>query len=212
MESKRIARQQRASHGVSAALSLHLPIVHDKNFLKENYKSLRSKEKQIQEEKIKKAELENQPQKANPKYSHVKSKVFDILAPVTRSSSARSASRPNSKGTQSLHAEFGRVPEYLQLERKVKEEKERVEKERKSGNQIVIPPGHRLLPEQERQETIEMLQRRKKEVEACIGKLPLRIEIDSQRRRQSDLEKRLKDIETALQFLHKPNVVVKIDS
>ena len=44
-----------------------------------------------------------------------------------------------------------------------------------------------------------------------VDALPLRIETDGQKRRQAELLKRLADIEQAIKFLSKPNVLIKMD-
>jgi hypothetical protein len=215
MEGRRIARHQKESRGVSEALNpFGTSRTSDRNFLKEHVRAIRLREKELKEAKLRMQELENAPPVSNKKYAHVESRVFKP-APVTASgsapSSARGESRTTGSGGAGRHASFGRVPEYL-VEKRTREaaEKRRVEEEQKT-KKVFCPPGHRVLAEEERMETINLLESRKKEVDQLINRLPLRIETDGQRRRQAELNKRMTDIDQALKFLSKPNVLVKED-
>ena len=49
------------------------------------------------------------------------------------------------------------------------------------------------------------------EVEESLQKLPLRIDSDFHKRKQKELNKRMTDIEQAIKFLNKPNVLIKLD-
>jgi len=100
---------------------------------------------------------------------------------------------------------------YLQrIKQQVAEEERRVadilDLNRKSDD---APPGHRVMPDDERQEIVDLLQARKRELDKQHAKLPLRIETDSQRRRALELERNLQDVEDNLQKFSK-RVLVKI--
>ena len=215
MEARRIGRQQKQSRGVYAALNPNGPgagagaaASSGRNFLKEHVRAIRLREKELKEAKLRQVELENAPPiPANKKYAHIESRLFK---PTVASLSAASTPRVESQGLK--HKHFGRVPEYL-VEKKAKEEAAQRRKDEESrAPKLHCPPGHRILAEDERLETIALLETRKIEVEQQVARLPLRIETDGQRRRQADLNKRLVDIDQALRFLNKPHVLVKEDA
>lgn len=164
----------------------------------------------MKEAKEREKELENAPPVVNKKYAHVESRVFKKTSGQSSATSVASSEKPW-VGRLDRHKSFGKVPDYLVEKRTKEQEAKRKLDEQNRAPKIHCPPGHRLLPEDERLETIALLENRKKEVDHLIHKLPLRIETDGQRRRQADLNKRLADIEQALKFLSKHNVLVKED-
>ena len=68
----------------------------------------------------------------------------------------------------------------------------------------------RLLPEEERLETLQILQKNREEVERAIQGLPLRIETPSAIRRKDELERRYKEIEDAFKIFSRPKVLVHL--
>lgn len=74
------------------------------------------------------------------------------------------------------------------------------------------PPaaGMRLMPEDERLETLEVLKKNREEVDRAIQQLPLRIETPSAIRRKEDLERRLREIEDAIKIFSRPKVLVHL--
>eukprot|EP00899_Mesostigma_viride_P025165 jgi/Mesvir1/5833/Mv00628-RA.1 len=91
--------------------------------------------------------------------------------------------------------DFGKVPKYLQ-ERKQEMQAE-AERRRAEDAEEKCPPGMRLLPEEERLQTLATLEENKRRVDQEIQSLPFVIETPSQKRRQADLERRLLEIEQA---------------
>lgn len=104
--------------------------------------------------------------------------------------------------------DFGQVPNYL-LERKMQMAAD-VEAQQRAKEAALIPPGMRLLPEDERLETLAILAKNREEVERAIQHLPLRIETLSAIRRKEDLERRLKEIEEAQKIFSRPKVLVHL--
>ena len=104
--------------------------------------------------------------------------------------------------------DYGRVPAYLQ-ERKMEMMTDRVRalaaKEKKA------PRGMRQLEEEERLESLAMLERNKKEVETLIFKLPFNCETVGQKRRKNELEMRLKEVEDGIKLFSRRVVYVKLD-
>mmetsp|Transcript_12775 Transcript_12775/g.34834 ORF Transcript_12775/g.34834 Transcript_12775/m.34834 type:complete len:297 (-) Transcript_12775:213-1103(-) len=104
--------------------------------------------------------------------------------------------------------DYGRVPSYL-LERKI-ELAAQQEAEERMKEAALIPPGMRLLPDEERLETLAILAKNKQDVERAIQALPLRIETPSAIRRKEDLERRLSEIEDATKIFQRPKVLVHL--
>lgn len=75
-------------------------------------------------------------------------------------------------------------------------------------DEMACPPGMRLLSEEEKAQAIEDLTEQKKEIEATLGRSPLRIESPQMQRQQRMLEQELKDIESSLEQLKKKYVFV----
>eukprot|EP00201_Polytomella_parva_P013485 CAMPEP_0175061004 /NCGR_PEP_ID=MMETSP0052_2-20121109/13348_1 /TAXON_ID=51329 ORGANISM="Polytomella parva, Strain SAG 63-3" /NCGR_SAMPLE_ID=MMETSP0052_2 /ASSEMBLY_ACC=CAM_ASM_000194 /LENGTH=259 /DNA_ID=CAMNT_0016326819 /DNA_START=337 /DNA_END=1116 /DNA_ORIENTATION=- len=104
--------------------------------------------------------------------------------------------------------DFGRIPQYL-LERKLEMAADMEARER-AKEAALIPPGMRLMPEEERLETLAVLKRNKEEIDKAIQGLPLRIETPGQIRRKDELESRLKEIDDAFKVFSRPKVLVQI--
>ncbi|GLC39541.1 hypothetical protein PLESTB_001628700 [Pleodorina starrii] len=104
--------------------------------------------------------------------------------------------------------DYGQVPQYL-LERKMQMAAD-MEAAARAKEAALIPPGMRLMPEEERVETLELLKKNREEVERAIQALPLRIETLSAVRRKEELERRLKEIEDALKIFSRPKVLVHV--
>lgn len=68
----------------------------------------------------------------------------------------------------------------------------------------------RLLPEEERLETLEILRRNREEVERAIQHLPLRTETQGAIRRKDELERRLREVEDAQKIFSRPKVLVHL--
>jgi len=120
--------------------------------------------------------------------------------------------RPDGKADDGLKylqkRDYGRVPNYL-LERKV-EMLEQQEQQLRAKEAAMIPPGMRMLPEEERLETLAILQKNRQEVERALQVMPIIIETPSQKRRKDDLERRLREIEDAFKIFSRPKVLVHV--
>lgn len=102
---------------------------------------------------------------------------------------------------------YGKIPEYLR-ERKM-ELLEAQEQKRLAAEAAAIPPGMRILPEDERLRTMEILAENKKNVEQELRKLPFTCETPSQIRRRTELERRLAEIEDAQKIFGRKQVFVR---
>ena len=222
MSAVRMAKSQKESKGVSQALNPRPVISTGRNFIRDHIKAVKAQEKEVRDAKEAQIARLNEGPKVNKKYAHVESRVFQNNNPLNSARSSTISRRINdysenrhvnyteATDKKSLHASFGRVPAYLNAHKAQLEDKKRKEAEDKAPK-TTLPPGHRILPEDERLDTLALLQKRKDDVDNQISRLPLRIETDGQKRRQGELLKRLADIEQAIKFLSKPNVLIKMD-
>ncbi|EPY23010.1 hypothetical protein STCU_07948 [Strigomonas culicis] len=60
-----------------------------------------------------------------------------------------------------------------------------------------IPPGHRLVSEEEKAATLVRLEERKKELETELGKIPIRFDTVSIQNKRKAIETELQQIEAA---------------
>lgn len=73
-----------------------------------------------------------------------------------------------------------------------------------------VPPGHRLLTDDERREILEGLQKKKSQLDACLQKLPLNIQTENQKQRARVLEQEFKEVEANLERFSRPRVLVAL--
>lgn len=106
------------------------------------------------------------------------------------------------------HEEFGRVPEYLE-ERKARWAEEESEKRRRMPDPN-CPPGMCLMPEAERQSTLQTLQQSKAEALNQLRRMPFVVETPSQKKKQEYLEAKLREIDGAIGIFSKDKVYVAI--
>lgn len=106
------------------------------------------------------------------------------------------------------HAEFGTVPSYLQ-ERKLEWEMEKVELQKRMPDPN-CPKGMRLMPQDERVQTLEILLKSKDEAIKQLAKMPFIIETPSLRRKHGELEAKLREIESAIDLFSKQRGKVSI--
>lgn len=67
----------------------------------------------------------------------------------------------------------------------------------------------RIMGDDERTETLAVLEKNKEEVEDALSKLPFVVKIPSQVRMKNQLERRLHEIEEATKIFSRPKVLVK---
>lgn len=104
----------------------------------------------------------------------------------------------------------GEVPKYLQVR---KEHWKKTEEERIANTpDPEMPPGHRLLPEKERQETLKLLLTKEKELVSELSALPLRMDTFRIRSQKQELENKIAEIDEAKKIFNRPKVFVKVDS
>jgi hypothetical protein len=107
------------------------------------------------------------------------------------------------------HQSYGEVPLYLQ-ERRLMWEIEEEEKMRRAPDPS-CPPGMKLMPEEERVGTLDVLSQSKEETTRALQRMPFVLETPSQRKRQNDLEMKLREIDHAISLFSRPKVYVAAD-
>ena len=105
-----------------------------------------------------------------------------------------------------VHENFGRVPKYLR-NRKEQAQREK-EAEAARAPDPNCPKGMKLMPEEERVQTLEVLQNSREEAINQLAKMPFVLETPSAKRKHSELEMKLKEIEAALSLFNKQKVYI----
>lgn len=105
--------------------------------------------------------------------------------------------------------DYGKVPEYI-IKRKLEKE-EMEQKKMEELEAAKIPQGMRIMTDDERMETLDILHSNKKTVIESIKHLPLVIETPSMIKHQRDLNNKLKEIEKTIALFQKPTVFVSMD-
>ncbi|KAL4240709.1 Enkurin domain-containing protein 1 [Mactra antiquata] len=104
---------------------------------------------------------------------------------------------------------FGEVPSYL---RNRKEQWKKDEEERIANTpDPSCPEGHRVLPEAERRETLNLLKQKQGELVGKLQSLPLRTDTFRMRSCKQDLENKLAEMEEAIKIFSRPKVFVKVE-
>ncbi|KAL8563940.1 hypothetical protein ACOMHN_059370 [Nucella lapillus] len=116
------------------------------------------------------------------------------------------------KNNESAMADYnmGEVPAYL----KQRQKQWKREEEEKIANtpDPAMPPGHRTLPENERLETLAILQTKEKELVRGLAALPIGMDTVRVRNKRKELENNLAELEEALRIFSRNKVFVKVDS
>ncbi|VVC95867.1 uncharacterized protein LOC126965314 [Leptidea sinapis] len=102
----------------------------------------------------------------------------------------------------------GVLPKYLR-ERKGQCTKE-IEGVAVEDDQVVCPPGHVTLPDNERKETLRMLRNSFAELVNELNKMPVKTDTLRMRNRKMELEKQLAKLEEGIKVFSRPKVFVKI--
>uniref|UniRef100_A0A0X3PRV7 Enkurin domain-containing protein 1 n=1 Tax=Schistocephalus solidus TaxID=70667 RepID=A0A0X3PRV7_SCHSO len=103
---------------------------------------------------------------------------------------------------------LGKVPAYIVRR---KREAELAKQEKLSQIANAVPDGCRLMSEDERLDTLKLLQDAHAEVVEELGRLPIRMDTVRVRRRRSDLESKLTELESTISIFKKPKVYVWLD-
>jgi len=102
---------------------------------------------------------------------------------------------------------FGKVPTYLKgIKGELEDKKRQAEL---AAQKEDIPPGYRMLDEEERVEMLQALEEKLAEANARYQKLPLRVESDRAKKAQKELETKIDDLDKAVKMFSKPKVILQ---
>lgn len=104
----------------------------------------------------------------------------------------------------------GHVPQYL-LERKELWRRQMEERLRNLPDPDT-PPGHTMMPESQRLETLSNLKQSQEQLIKDLVMLPVRADTLSMQKRRIELERKLSQIEEAIKIFSRPKVFIKLDS
>uniref|UniRef100_A0A8C0I9U3 Enkurin domain containing 1 n=1 Tax=Bubo bubo TaxID=30461 RepID=A0A8C0I9U3_BUBBB len=104
----------------------------------------------------------------------------------------------------------GHVPQYL-LERKELWRRQTEEQLRNLPDPDT-PPGHTMMPEGQRLETLSNLKQSQEQLIKDLVMLPMRTDTLSMQKRRVELERKLFQIEEAIKIFSRPKVFIKMDS
>ena len=107
------------------------------------------------------------------------------------------------------HKAYGKVPQYLErIKSEMKICADKLEEERLKAR---MPPGTRLMTDNERIKTLEELQHQKTEVSNILFSLPLSLKTEALKAQKRELEAKLVEIERAITTFSRKVVYIKDD-
>ncbi|KAM4614400.1 enkurin domain-containing protein 1 isoform 1-T3 [Discoglossus pictus] len=104
----------------------------------------------------------------------------------------------------------GHVPQYL-VNMKEKWRKDKEEREKQAVDPA-CPPGHTMMPEAERQQTLSNIKETHAQLIKELLALPVRADTLSIQSRRTEFEKKLSELEEAIKIFSRPKVFIRIDS
>eukprot|EP00742_Colponemidia_sp_Colp-10_P003672 GILJ01003908.1.p1 GENE.GILJ01003908.1~~GILJ01003908.1.p1 ORF type:complete len:283 (+),score=55.78 GILJ01003908.1:47-895(+) len=133
--------------------------------------------------------------------NYISNNAVEVIhqAPSTASETPRTA-------TVADNPNFGKVPAYIQERKKAKEEA----LSRQRSIDPDCPAGMRLMPEEERQETLQVLEDTREQVSKDLSRMPFVVETPSAVKRKAALETKLKEIEDAIKLFSRKKVYVEL--
>lgn len=169
------------------------------------------------EDKVSASRVENEVAKEKPKVgktNHISKNIRQASAsPVLRRrppSAVATEGLEKKRNEEEKKYKRGHVPNYLRK----RQEQWRMDEEERIRNMPdpSIPPGHTLMPRDERLQTLELLKKKHKEMTAELNSLPVSCDTLRIKTRKTELETKLREIESALKIFSRPKVFVKVDS
>merc|ERR1719453_184304 len=117
----------------------------------------------------------------------------------------KKARSPNTKENKPPAHQKGVVPQYL----KQRKQQLQAEKDARKIEDPNAPPGMVLMPEAERLETLKPLEASRAEGNRQLSAMPLQLRTQKQKQKYEELEKKVKEIEGAIQLFSKPKVYIR---
>ncbi|CAE8623117.1 unnamed protein product, partial [Polarella glacialis] len=204
-----------------------------RNHAKENVRLMREKERQMRGKQIMESQAAQLPKEVFKlrQFSEAKSRLFhdvksnsnlprpgqggdmcvaDFEAEVEElirkhGKEGKDGGKPLPK--QAFVKDADNCPAYIRKMKEAKaDEEERAEAEH---NKPRAPPGFRILPAQEVKETLTLLNAKHVELEKEFQRLPLKIETDGQKRRQTAVLDKIDASSKAIALFSRPTVMVE---
>ncbi|KAK9887993.1 hypothetical protein WA026_000282 [Henosepilachna vigintioctopunctata] len=132
-----------------------------------------------------------------PEHNYVKENIRNIKIKVNKNDSVRDPTQPPPTYQK------GVLPKYL---------KDRRGFEKTVEPEPDCPPGHILLPEDERKETLRVLRQSYADRVQELNSLPVRSDTLKIKKRKMDIEEELKKIDEGIRVFQRPKVFVKINA
>lgn len=101
--------------------------------------------------------------------------------------------------------DYGKTPKYLKL---IKNELSYKADQKRKAHEAATSDGLVLMPEEERVETLNILEQKKVQTLSALHRLPIRIETPSAVARQKELESQLREIEDAIIIFSRKQVFI----
>lgn len=118
--------------------------------------------------------------------------------------------KPPQKDVPVKHESYGRVPDYIE-QRKAKQMAEEEERRRNAPDPD-CPRGMKLMPEEERVSTLQVLSASREECLHQLQKMPFVVETATLKKKKEALESKLREVEQAIELFKKPKVYIATDS
>jgi hypothetical protein len=106
------------------------------------------------------------------------------------------------------HKNFGKIPGYIN--RYKNDADERIERMRRQEEEAKMPPGTRLMGEEERLQTLQELQETKKDIQNMLERLPIAQRTQAGEKRKREMEEKLMRIERAIETFSKKTVYIAL--
>jgi|TARA_B110000008_G_scaffold43496_1_gene41102 hypothetical protein len=126
---------------------------------------------------------------------------------VTSSPPKKKDNEDANAGIQKSGDNYGKVPLYLQ-ERKAEMAEDAARKRRAEENKKA-PAGMSLMPEEERLDTLKILKDNLAATKDHLQRMPLLVETPSAIRKKANLERKIQEIEDAINIFSRPKVFIK---
>lgn len=155
------------------------------------------------------------PVSSRPSTSAGRDFVTENIIDGTEKQAAAAAARRRKQEAERLQKErwlnkeeYGKVPRYLQ---NIKLGLARQHADKQAAKEAaMVPPGMRIMPEEERLEMLGILDESRQDVEAKLQALPFLIETPTQKAHKTSLERRLQEIDEANKVFSRTKVLVEI--
>ncbi|XP_022916287.1 uncharacterized protein [Onthophagus taurus] len=147
---------------------------------------------------VERSSIEDKTSSIGDKFNYIKQNINAIKNKGNKSDTT------STTGSLPPNYQKGSVPKYL---------KDRKEEQLKEGPvDAECPPGHVLLPEDERKETLRVLRQSYADRISELNSMPVRNDTLKMRKRKVELEEELKKIDEGIKVFQRPKVYVKVNA